>query len=48
MFVSFLNGIKQQFHNKKVVLLSGGSGKHLWSLSNDIRSKQLITIFMTA
>ena len=28
-----------------VVLLSGGSGKRLWPLSNDIRSKQFIKIF---
>lgn len=26
-------------------LLSGGSGKRLWPLSNDIRSKQFIKIF---
>lgn len=31
-----------------VVLLSGGSGKRLWPLSNDIRSKQFIKIFKTA
>ena len=30
-----------------VVLLSGGSGKRLWPLSNDIRSKQFIKIFKT-
>lgn len=28
-----------------VILLSGGSGKRLWPLSNDIRSKQFIRIF---
>ena len=28
-----------------VVLLSGGSGKRLWPLSNDVRSKQFIKIF---
>lgn len=28
-----------------VVLLSGGSGKRLWPLSNDIRSKQFIPLF---
>ena len=27
-----------------IVLLSGGSGKRLWPLSNDIRSKQFIRI----
>ena len=25
-----------------VILLSGGSGKRLWPLSNDVRSKQFI------
>ncbi len=28
-----------------VILLSGGSGKRLWPLSNDVRSKQFIRIF---
>ena len=28
-----------------IVLLSGGSGKRLWPLSNDVRSKQFIRIF---
>ena len=28
-----------------IVLLSGGSGKRLWPLSNDIRSKQFIKMF---
>lgn len=28
-----------------IILLSGGSGKRLWPLSNDIRSKQFIRIF---
>lgn len=31
--------------NVNIVLLSGGSGKRLWPLSNDIRSKQFIKIF---
>jgi len=31
-----------------VILLSGGSGKRLWPLSNDIRSKQFIKIFKNA
>ena len=31
--------------NMNIVLLSGGSGKRLWPLSNDIRSKQFIKIF---
>lgn len=31
-----------------IVLLSGGSGKRLWPLSNDIRSKQFIKIFKSS
>ena len=31
----------------QIILLSGGSGKRLWPLSNDIRSKQFIKIFKT-
>lgn len=30
-----------------IILLSGGSGKRLWPLSNDVRSKQFIKIFKT-
>lgn len=30
-----------------IILLSGGSGKRLWPLSNNIRSKQFIKIFKT-
>lgn len=30
-----------------LILLSGGSGKRLWPLSNDVRSKQFIKIFKT-
>lgn len=30
-----------------IILLSGGSGKRLWPLSNDIRSKQFIKLFET-
>lgn len=30
-----------------IVLLSGGSGKRLWPLSNDVRSKQFIKLFKT-
>ena len=26
-----------------IILLSGGSGKRLWPLSNDVRSKQFIS-----
>lgn len=31
-----------------IILLSGGSGKRLWPLSNDIRSKQFIKMFKRA
>ena len=31
-----------------IILLSGGSGKRLWPLSNDIRSKQFIKLFKKA
>lgn len=31
-----------------IILLSGGLGKRLWPLSNDVRSKQFIKIFRTA
>lgn len=30
-----------------IILLSGGSGKRLWPISNDIRSKQFIKLFKT-
>lgn len=30
-----------------IILLSGGSGRRLWPLSNDVRSKQFIKIFNT-
>ncbi len=30
-----------------IILLSGGSGKRLWPLSNDVRSKQFSKIFKT-
>lgn len=30
-----------------IILLSGGSGKRLWPLSNEVRSKQFIKIFRT-
>ena len=29
-----------------IILLSGGSGKRLWPLSNDVRSKQFIKFFV--
>lgn len=32
----------------QIVLLSGGSGKRLWPLSNDIRSKQFLKIMRTS
>ncbi len=31
-----------------IILLSGGSGKRLWPLSNDVRSKQFIQLFKNA
>ena len=31
-----------------IILLSGGSGKRLWPLSNEIRSKQFIKLFRTS
>lgn len=31
-----------------IILLSGGSGKRLWPLSNDVRSKQFIKLFKNA
>ena len=31
-----------------IILLSGGSGKRLWPLSNDVRSKQFLKIFRTS
>ena len=31
-----------------IVLLSGGSGKRLWPLSNEVRSKQFLKIFKKA
>ncbi len=48
LYLSF--GIRFRMENKNnmnIVLLSGGSGKRLWPLSNDIRSKQFIKIFKT-
>ena len=31
-----------------IILLSGGSGKRLWPLSNEVRSKQFLKIFKKA
>ena len=31
-----------------IILLSGGSGKRLWPLSNDVRSKQFLEVFRRA
>lgn len=36
---------KKKAINLHIVLLSGGSGKRLWPLSNDVRSKQFLRIF---
>lgn len=43
----FQNENKGEETGMNIVLLSGGSGKRLWPLSNDIRSKQFIKIFQT-
>lgn len=37
--------LRKRDRNMNIVLLSGGSGKRLWPLSNDVRSKQFIKIF---
>ncbi len=37
--------VRKGRENMNIVLLSGGSGKRLWPLSNDVRSKQFIKIF---
>ena len=37
--------ITQGLTKMNIILLSGGSGKRLWPLSNDIRSKQFIKLF---
>ena len=31
-----------------IILLSGGSGKRLWPLSNEVRSKQFLKLFRDA
>ena len=36
---------RKEYNVMNIVLLSGGSGKRLWPLSNDVRSKQFIKIF---
>ena len=36
---------RERINAMNIILLSGGSGKRLWPLSNDIRSKQFIKIF---
>lgn len=40
-----MNGYHTGKDKMNIILLSGGSGKRLWPLSNDIRSKQFIKIF---
>lgn len=39
---------RERMHNMNIILLSGGSGKRLWPLSNDVRSKQFLKIFKNA
>ena len=36
---------KEWSYEMNVILLSGGSGKRLWPLSNEVRSKQFLKIF---
>ena len=36
---------KKGINDMNIILLSGGSGKRLWPLSNDVRSRQFIKIF---
>ena len=43
-----MNIIKERRKEMNIILLSGGSGKRLWPLSNDVRSKQFIRIFRDA
>ena len=45
-YTSFLYLLSSnQGDRMNIILLSGGSGKRLWPLSNDVRSKQFIKIF---
>lgn len=37
--------LEQREDSMNIILLSGGSGKRLWPLSNDVRSKQFIKLF---
>ncbi len=39
------DGEDREQQDMNIILLSGGSGKRLWPLSNEIRSKQFIRIF---
>ena len=39
------HSVLEEKQTMNIILLSGGSGKRLWPLSNDIRSKQFIKIF---
>ena len=40
--------MKKRKKKMNIILLSGGSGKRLWPLSNDVRSKQFLKIFRKA
>ena len=45
-----LRGINRRIFSgdrMNIILLSGGSGKRLWPLSNDIQSKQFLRLFKT-
>jgi len=52
MFCIKLLNIQYLYEKKggtmNIILLSGGSGKKLWPLSNDVRSKQFIKLFKNA
>lgn len=40
-----MTNLQERNYEMNIILLSGGSGKRLWPLSNDVRSKQFIKLF---
>ena len=38
--------IRKDEQRVNIIMLSGGSGKRLWPLSNEVRSKQFLKIFL--